>query len=123
MQNLLEFFLNIEKELLKKDVRSSEEKLRYYLHKDFIEIGRSGHVFDLDSIIHTLSLEEDADMFDSTEISSPMLQKINESTWLLTTLYVSSLDDSTVRRSSIYKHNGEYWQMIFHQGTYVRPET
>ena len=111
MRNVL---YQLELSLLKPEIRRSPEILDKLLAEEFIEFGSSGKIYNKQIIIETLPLAEPIngaiENFNVTELSEDVM---------LTT-YRAIIDGVESLRSSIWKNNGQEWQMVFHQGTLIR---
>jgi hypothetical protein len=106
----------LEIQLQSLEVRRSSDKLKKLLSEDFIEYGKSGMKFNLESILSMLLDEDDTEYimwdFEMLKLSECIVQvryktKIRE-------------DDGYnhfVFRSSLWRLENEMWKMIFHQGT------
>lgn len=112
-----ELILNLEKELLKPEVRKSPEKLRKLLSEDFIEYRSSGVIYhyEKDDIFY-----EDNVTFELQDFN---LQELSEDC-VLTTFKIDKIyhEDNFIKssiRSSIWKLYDGKWKMIFHQGTLI----
>lgn len=117
--NLLELLVNMEKSLHKSRTISSEDTINELLSGNFQEIGASGKTYNKNQIIELLKNEEPFDInatdFELRLLSSDIAQlKYKSSTSNNNNL------SSTTLRSSIWKHEGKKWKMIFHQGTVVQ---
>jgi hypothetical protein len=119
MENLKEIIYKLETDLLKPEIRSSIEKLGDLLADDFIEYGSSGLIYDKDTILKRLPKEIPPSYFlydfEIFVLSGNIIQtrfktdKIN----LDNTKTVSL-------RNSLWRKNGDIWQIFFHQGTPVK---
>lgn len=110
-----------EKALLTPKVRSSEARLRALLSPDFLEIGASGDLFGMDSVLDRLPQEAAwsavAQDFEHRRLSS-------ESVQLFYRVAISRENSSGTaysRRTSIWRKDGGDWKMVYHQGTAVAP--
>ena len=118
----LEEIQSLEVALHRPEVRRSREALEALLAEGFSEIGSSGRVYDRTTVIDYLTRESESDEGD-LRAENFALQAISDDAVLLTYETVSSAQNDSKRcvlRSSIWKHNGRNWQMLFHQGT-IRP--
>ncbi|WP_153771181.1 DUF4440 domain-containing protein [Labrenzia sp. CE80] len=109
----------LEEALHRPDVRGSKEALEKLLAIDFVEFGASGSVYARDEIISSL-VQEATDEPDQLIAKNFSLTTISKDAVLLTYESQRRQNDGSMRcvlRSSIWKHNGTDWQMLFHQGT------
>jgi hypothetical protein len=86
------------------------------ISKDFREFGASGHTWTRDEIIAEL-LAEVPYVIKSENF---LCQRLGDNLELLT--YVCKAAKRTTLRSSIWRREGSFWRIIFHQGTIVSPE-
>ncbi len=99
--------LGAERHLLDPATRADAAALERLLHKDFVEIGRSGRVWSRAQMIEAL-------------IGDPGVPGIAEGFAVDELAYGNALVTYTldgVRRSSIWIRDGGRWQIRFHQGT------
>ncbi|MTH95310.1 DUF4440 domain-containing protein [Roseibium sp. RKSG952] len=109
----------LEESLHRSEVRGSREVLEKLLAIDFVEFGASGTVYGRGEIISSL-VRETADDSDKLIATNFALATVSADAVLLTYESQHRRNDESVRsvlRSSIWKHNGADWQMLFHQGT------
>ncbi len=111
----------LEKMLLDSTIRKDPTKLDFLLADDFVEFGTSGRVYDKKIIIERLSEEStvlvEAFNFKGISLSPDVVQ--------LTFKTKRKNEDgsySASLRCSIWKRNGNQWQMLFHQGTKTDPD-
>jgi hypothetical protein len=109
----------LERRLLNPRVRSSKTDLDELIADDFIEFGRSGHVWTKNTILDSLSRAPPADI----EIDSVQCRQISENAILITyrSRRVGEDQPAETLRSSIWQRRGDGWQIIFHQGTQADP--
>jgi len=114
----IETFYNFETSLHKKEVRNSREKVSKLIADDFIEFGKSGSIFNKQSILDEL----EAETFDlEIKVSDFEVKELSANVILVT--YTSTAPDRDNRtvystnRSSIWILRDDRWQMVFHQGT------
>jgi len=120
----LEEIRSLEEALHRPEVRHSRQAVETLLAEEFVEFGASGTVYSRATIIDLLIQEDDSDE-GSLRTWNYALTPISSDAVLLTyETERSYLDGSTrsVLRSSVWRHNGLKWQMLFHQGT-LRPQS
>ena len=103
----------LERELHTASVRKGSRATEL-LADDFVEFGRSGRRYNKVQILEALAAEA-ADLVTSSEYKLNML---SPTVALLT--YKSqrnSNPETSTLRSSIWRRQGETWQLVFHQGT------
>ncbi|NOV21181.1 DUF4440 domain-containing protein [Ensifer adhaerens] len=113
----------LEEALHRPSVRHSRIAIEALLAEDFIEFGASGRVYRRAEVINLLSQGED-ETDSILRTSNYALAPISQNAVLLT--YQSHLtyrdgSERSALRSSIWKHDGKKWQILFHQGTMQRP--
>lgn len=107
--------LRLERTLLEPEVRRDAERLKALLSEDFIEIGRSGRIFDRDAMIASLTGAPCASAApDLTEFTVRQLAD----GLALATYFVAQ---SATRRSSLWRREAQGWRLCFHQGTPAAP--
>lgn len=118
MQSYEEIIFELEKELLKPEIRKSPMILKKLLSNDFIEYCSSGKIYKYNK--EDTFYEENVS-FEIMDFESQILA--NDcilATYKIKKIY--HLDNSTKRsiRSSIWKCFNGNWKMIFHQGTLTK---
>lgn len=115
--NLKEKIFKLEMKLLRPEIRKSREDLSKLIDDDFIEIGSSGKFYTKNDVIKELQDQQFAEI----KISGFEIKKLKED--IVLAVYKSEKADPetgkiiSARRSSVWKLNGENWQIVFHQGT------
>lgn len=115
----LEEIRSLEEALHRPEIRRSREAVEDLLAEGFMEFGASGRVYERATIIDRLAEQSD-DNDGELQASNYALKPISNDAVLLTYETERSYKDGSKRRvlrSSIWKHNGLKWQMLFHQGT------
>lgn len=110
---------SLEEALHRPEIRRSREAVEDLLAEGFMEFGASGRVYERATIIDQLAEQSD-DNDGELLASNYALKPISNDAVLLTYETERSYQDGSKRRvlrSSIWKHNGLKWQMLFHQGT------
>jgi len=111
--------LALERELLRPEVRASRPALEALLAADFIEIGRSGRVYDREGIIGALAGEAPGDRA-AARIEAFGVRILAPGIALATYRTVGDGQGGAAgtRRSSIWRRDADgAWRMTFHQGT------
>jgi hypothetical protein len=106
----------LEKRLHRRDVRGSRTAVEQLLADDFLEIGRSGRVYDKAQALAALAAETgvlavETDNFEFRSLADGVV---------LVTYFSRTTDEAGSRaslRSSLWKKADDRWQMLFHQGT------
>ncbi|WP_164479025.1 DUF4440 domain-containing protein [Nakamurella antarctica] len=103
-----------ELELLTASTRANSARVSELLHPDFVEIGRSGHLWNRAEIVTSLAREVDH--------ATPVLSDwafLNLSKELIVVTYLAHTAAVESRHSSIWDIGGEQPRLRFHQGTIV----
>ena len=106
----------LEEQLLSKDVRGSKKALQSILADEFVEIGRSGRVYNKAQVIEALT--RGAALF-APSISEFQVMELADGLFMATYVSKNTVNWQVSRRSSIWRKSGTKWQLLFHQGTPV----
>jgi hypothetical protein len=110
----------LEEALHRPDVRHSRQAVEALLAEGFVEFGSSGSVYHRVEMIELLTREEENAGEGVLQADDYALTPISADAVLLTYRTRRRGSNGSVRhvlRSSIWKHDGARWQMLFHQGT------
>ncbi|MGE0884409.1 MAG: DUF4440 domain-containing protein [Blastocatellales bacterium] len=122
MNSLEEQIRQLEERLVNPAVRKSEMELNELFADEFVEVGSSGKIYDKRQTIQPL-LEESGFRVMMTNFKILVLSA--DCVLLSYRAAISFNTDETKTvfslRSSIWKRNGDQWQIIFHQGTPSNP--
>ena len=124
--SLLELLRQQEQALHEPGVRKDPAALGRLLHQEFLEVGRSGRRYDLQQMF-TLLLSEEPEGAPAPRIHAQDFELQILAPDLALLLYRSAHIDAQMqvhrhsRRSSLWQHVGQVWQMRFHQGTACDP--
>ena len=118
---LTQQLIELEQLLVQPATRLSAELLNRYLADDFYEIAATGRCFGKADVLERLPSETPPVItqqnFDCRVLADGLAQLTYRAT-------IQRPEDNNPRysvRSSLYRFNGENWQMIFHQGTACNP--
>lgn len=114
----------LEEALHRPEIRRSRETVEALLADGFVEFGSSGTIYHRADTIDLLAEEEDDADDGSLLANDYALTPISADAVLLTYRTRRKGDGGVERhvlRSSIWRRNGESWQMLFHQGTVTTP--
>lgn len=116
--DLLNTLRGLEVELHHPGVRLDEARLQRLLHAEFHEVGRSGRAYDRPTILRFLAEESTpADVVSD----GYALRVLGPASALLTYRSAHRQPDGSLARhtlrSSVWLHEGEAWQLLYHQGT------
>lgn len=106
----VERVVELERSLLRDDVRRDRAAVAALLHPDWQEVGSSGRLWDRDSLLAEIGPipQTSLDVIEARELAPGTLLLL----WRATT------DDSTTLRSSVWVESAPgQWQQLFHQGT------
>ncbi|MCW8276549.1 nuclear transport factor 2 family protein [Pseudomonas sp. PCH199] len=109
--------LKLEQRLLSQATRCDAEEISRLLADDFIEFGASGGIWTKSEVVEQLPHEA----FTQRTISEFIAKHLSEHTVLVTYRCHATANgqrcSANSLRSSIWRRQGEQWQMVFHQGT------
>jgi hypothetical protein len=119
---LKERILQLEKELLKSEVRKSSQKINEILSDDFIEFCSSGNIYCYKN--GDIFQEKDDELENNWRILDFEIKELSDDC-ILALYKVIKLNEKNEKkrssiRSSIWKLHYGKWKMIFHQGTNTR---
>lgn len=115
-----QLILEYEMDFFRKEFCDNIQDLKNRIHDEFIEFGKSGKVFDKDSIINYLSnLDSDRDI----EIQNFVLKDLKDD--VLIANYISNEKETGTKalRTSIWIKEYSDWKLYFHQGTVTESNT
>lgn len=107
----------LEKRLLEHDVRLNEYELSTLLADDFVEFGASGIAWTKAEVITGLQNEAFVPRVISNFVVKPLSGDVMLVTYLCRSVPTDQDREINSLRSSIWRLNGNEWQMVFHQGT------
>ncbi|RON10305.1 DUF4440 domain-containing protein [Pseudomonas brassicacearum] len=114
---LSQTLLKLEQRLQSQATRRDAEEISRLLADDFIEFGASGSIWNKAEVVEQLPHEA----FTRRTISEFAAKQLSEYTVLVTyhchTPSIGQHCPTNSLRSSIWRRQGEHWQMVFHQGT------
>jgi len=117
-QDIYEKIHELELSLLSPAVRSSSNSLNKLLADDFVEFGSSGLIYNKSDILKRLPATIDRVEFVMNDFSI----KIIEENIVLTTFKIKRTINGEIiisLRSSLWRRQGDSWQIFFHQGTKI----
>lgn len=109
--------LKLEQRLLSQHTRGDVDEISRLIADDFCEFGASGGIWTKADVLEHLPQQT----FSQRVISQFRVKPLSDDTALVT-YHCANGPDSHSLRSSIWRREGEYWQMIFHQGTPTTPK-
>lgn len=120
--DLIDEIRALEEALHRPEVRRCRQAVDALLAEGFVEFGSSGTVYHRTETIELLLEEDDDDS--ALWAGDYALRPLAADAVLLTYRTRRTDGDGSERhvlRSSIWKHDGQRWQMLFHQGTITIP--
>jgi ribonuclease HI len=103
--------IELERLLLRPDIRADRHRVKALLHQDFQEFGASGRVWDRETIVD--ALVADPEVPGAAEAFAPV--RLAEDVVLLT--YRVRGESGSLRSSLWVRDSTAGWQLRFHQGT------
>ena len=100
--------------LLDPSVRSDRSEAARLIDPEFIEVGQGGRLWNFESVLDEFGASSSTPRVEVSEMDA---RTIALDLVLLT--YVSTMDDRSVRRSSLWRRSPEGWRVVFHQGTRI----
>ncbi len=119
MENIKKEIYSLETKLLEPKVRMSKEDLDKLLAEDLKEFGSSGLVYSKKDILERLPSSTSQTSY---EISDFEINQLSEDVIMANfkTDRIMNGEKSTALRTSLWRKNGNTWQMFFHQGTPIK---
>ncbi|MFM2483871.1 nuclear transport factor 2 family protein [Celerinatantimonas yamalensis] len=118
--NIIEQLVNLEKIILNPAIRQSPERMQELLAPDFVEVGHKGDYWQRAQLINALQFEQNWSAhiqdIEHREVTHEVHQLIYRAF-----IHPDGQDEYYSRRTSVWRWNGETWQMVFHQGTPIEP--
>lgn len=111
----------LEQLLVQPATRLSVELLNRYLADDFYEIAATGRCFGKADVLQRLPTETPPVISQQDFDCRVLADGLAQLTYRATMQRVENQSPSYSVRSSLYRFDGEKWQMIFHQGTACEP--
>lgn len=111
----------LEQLLVQPATRLSVELLNRYLADDFYEIAATGRCFGKADVLERLPTEQPTVITQQDFECRVLADGLAQLTYRATIQRAESNSPSYSVRSSIWRFDGEKWQMIFHQGTPCEP--
>ncbi len=100
--------------LLDPAVRRDPTRVRALLGREFREVGCSGRVWDLSSILEAMEGETE---WGAPVVEDLLVERIDE--WVALVTCRARRKERMTRRSSLWLNCEGRWRMVFHQGTVV----
>ncbi len=109
--------VKLEKELHEPSVRKDKERLDQLLHDSFIEIGRSGILFDKAQIMKTLSSESVHVVSSKDYNAKPIGDGLVLLTYRSAHVEPNQALSRFALRASLWEQTTQGWKMRYYQGT------
>ncbi|MCA3244341.1 MAG: DUF4440 domain-containing protein [Alphaproteobacteria bacterium] len=115
----LKLVIELEKELMRDETRQSQVRLNELLHNDFQEYSQSGYAYGKQYVLDAFQeYQPGAKRYESKNFTARYLDnnlvQVNFESF---TIPRNQTEPRAALRSSLWKKEGNHWQMIFHQGT------
>lgn len=111
--SLCEHLLQLERELLRPEVRRDPARVAALLDPEFVEIGSSGRLWSRDEILHLLAA---ASGYEPPQVEDFQLRPLAPDLALVT-FRTRRTTGSLTLRSSLWRRHATDWRCVFHQGT------
>ena len=118
---LTQHLIELEQILVQPATRLSAELLNRYLADDFYEIAATGRCFGKADVLERLPTETPPAITQQDFDCRVLADGLAQLTYRATIKRAENQSPSYSVRSSIWRFDGEKWQMIFHQGTACNP--
>ena len=119
--NVKQQLIEIEQLLVQPATRLSAELLNRYIADDFYEIAATGRCFGKADVLERLPTETPPVVTQQDFECRVLAEGLAQLTYRATIQRAENDVIAYSMRSSIYRFDGENWQMIFHQGTACEP--
>lgn len=106
----LDEVVELERSLLRDDVRADAATVAALLHPDWIEVGRSGRLWSRAEMLDAIG-----PLPGGCELETIEVREVSEG--IVRLLWRSSTDEGSAVRSSWWLREGRQWRQVFHQGT------
>lgn len=113
--------MELEQLLVQSSTRLSVELLNRYLADDFYEIAATGRCFGKADVLERLPAETPPVISQQDFECRVLADGLAQLTYRATIQRPENDSPSYSVRSSLYRFDGEKWQMVFHQGTQCQP--
>lgn len=115
----LDTVIALERKLQTKACRNNRARVLELLAPDFTEVGASGRVWNLSSILDLLASQtDDRDEIEVRQLSG---RKLAENFVLV--LWTSAYKGRCARRTSLWRRDEVGWRQVHHQGTPLHADT
>jgi len=111
--------ISLEKALLDDSVRASQEQLDMLIHNDFVEFSQSGGKYGKKDVLDAFKgYKADGSEYKTGAFEVRLLSEgLAQVTYETISIPKNDTLERKALRSSLWKKEGEQWQIIFHQGT------
>ncbi|WP_404344132.1 DUF4440 domain-containing protein [Pseudoalteromonas mariniglutinosa] len=121
--SLFSHLIDAERQLLEPEVRQSEHALDILLDDDFIEIAADGTTFNKFQVLTRLPTEVVPQFYNQHFKGRMLAAQIAQISYQAAFRRSARAEFSYSIRMSLWRYNGQTWQMVFHQGTPCLPFT
>ncbi|MGE5363306.1 MAG: DUF4440 domain-containing protein [Bacteroidota bacterium] len=116
-KSVIQYFRDLEDQLLNQEMRRLPEQLELLISDDFIEFGSSGRTYNKHEVIDAM-LKESPRLISAVDFTvTELAQGIVLVTYCAAVSDISKATTTYSRRSSIWKNTNGNWEIVFHQGT------
>jgi hypothetical protein len=98
-------------------VRKNQTRLNQLLHESFLEIGRSGDIYDKARILNSLESESTHSVWSQDYGHQKISRNLIVLTYRSAHIGPENVLSRFSRRSSLWEKVGRVWKLRFHQGT------
>lgn len=114
---LLEHLIELERQLLEPEVRSDPDVLGALLDDDFYEISANGLMFDKHHVITRLPKERVPQFYNQQFTGRMVVDNVVQLSYKAAYRSSARSEFHFSTRMSLWRNNGQGWQLYFHQGT------
>lgn len=111
----------LEAELLQPGNRRSTDKLNELIAEEFIEIGESGSRYTKKEVVELLTRQAPARYAISDFQANEIAPDLVLATYTAAKTVEETGSTTHSRRTSLWRRRDGRWQVVFHQGTIIRP--
>ncbi|MDP6822153.1 MAG: DUF4440 domain-containing protein [Dehalococcoidia bacterium] len=109
--------VRLEESLWREETRFDAERMNELLSNEFVEIGRSGRIYDRSAVL-AVPHQEIKSVLPLRDLNCRLLHPdIAQVTYRSDVNYTSGRE--LAQRSSIWKRTSAGWKLVFHQGTAI----
>ncbi|MEO8366446.1 MAG: DUF4440 domain-containing protein [Pseudoxanthomonas sp.] len=99
------------------ELGTSRKDFERMMAPEFWEVGASGTVYSRDQVLAVLEQRHRTRVTESLCLTDFLCQKMAPRHYLVT--YLLDQDGRFSRRATLWRHTGDGWKIVYHQGTLV----